>query len=139
MRSFLLLAVLFVGVSLPPTAHTAPASASASDRKLARAYDRGQSEFFIRFAATVKASLPTDYDGIRHQKFIVELKTGQTLLIAHNIDLSSPVRRLRVGERITIHGEYIWNDEGGLIHRTHDDTDGTLPNGWIRYKGKRYR
>jgi hypothetical protein len=137
MRSFLLLAVLFVGLSLPPAAHAAPAS--ASDRKLARAYDRGQSEFFIRFAATVKASLPTDYDGIRHQKFIVELKTGQTLLIAHNIDLSSPVRRLRVGERIIIHGEYIWNDEGGLIHRTHDDTDGTLPDGWIRYKGKRYR
>ena len=137
MRSFLLLAVFFVGFSLPPVAHTAPAS--ASDRKLARAYDRGQSEFFIRFTATVKASLATDYEGIPHQKFIVELKTGQTLLIAHNIDLSSPIKRLRVGERIIIHGEYIWNDEGGLIHRTHDDTDGTLPNGWIRYKGKRYR
>lgn len=137
MRSFLLLAVLFIGFTLPPVAHTAPAS--ASDRKMARAYDRGKSEFFIRFTATVKASLPTDYDGIRHQKFIVELKTGQTLLIAHNIDLSSPIKRLRVGERIIIHGEYIWNDEGGLIHRTHDDTGGTLPDGWIRYKGKRYR
>lgn len=114
-------------------------ASSASDRKLARAFSQGHTEFFIRVKATIRASLPTDYDGIRHQKFLVELSTGQTLLIAHNIDLASPVRRLRVGEKILIYGEYIWNAEGGLLHRTHDDPDFLLPHGWIRYQGRKYQ
>jgi len=115
------------------------AAPSASDRKLARAFSQGRTEFFIRVKATIRASLPADYDGIRHQKFLVELSTGQTLLIAHNIDLASPVRRLRVGEKILIYGEYIWSPEGGLLHRTHDDPDFLLPHGWIRYQGRKYQ
>lgn len=121
------------------TDQVAAAPPSASDRKLARAFAQGRSEFFIRVKATVRASLATDYEGIPHQKFIVELSTGQTLLIAHNLELASPIRRLRVGETILIYGEYIWNAEGGLLHRTHDDPDFLLPHGWIRYQGRKYQ
>jgi hypothetical protein len=112
---------------------------SASDRRLARAFSQGQSEFFVRVRATVLASLPSDHEGIRHQKFLIELSTGQTLLVAHNIDLAPPVRRLRVGETILIYGEYIWNADGGLLHRTHDDPDFLFPHGWIRYRGRKYQ
>ena len=129
--------VLLVGCALSVSAEAAPPS--AIDRKLARAFKQGHTEFFIRVRASVIASLPADYEGIRHQKFLVELGTGQTLLIAHNIDLSSPVRRLRIGETILIYGEYIWSAEGGLLHRTHDDPDNVLPHGWIRYRGRKYQ
>lgn len=132
----LVLAVLLT-VTATDTLRSAPPS--ASDRRLARAYQLGQSEFFVRVRATVLATLPYDYEGIRHQKFLVELSTGQTLLVAHNIDLAGPVRRLRAGETILIYGEYVWNAEGGLIHRTHDDPDFLHPHGWIRYQGRRYQ
>lgn len=91
------------------------------------------------FSATVIAILPDDMDGSRHQRFLVKLKTGQTLLMVHNIDLAPKVRNLKVGHKITAFGEYIWNDKGGLIHKTHLDPGNDDPHGWIQHKGKRYQ
>jgi len=39
-------------------------------------------------AGTVIFVLADDRYGGRHQRFITELKSGQTLLISHNIDLT---------------------------------------------------
>lgn len=36
----------------------------------------------------VDRALSDDNDGSRHQRFILRLASGQTLLIAHNIDIS---------------------------------------------------
>jgi hypothetical protein len=137
MRLLLVPFLLVLSFVIPDITEAAPAS--PSDRTLARAFRQGRSEFFVRVQATVIASLPTDYEGVPHQKFLVELSTGQTLLIAHNLSLASPVRRLRVGNSILIYGEYIWNEEGGLLHRTHDDPEFLLPHGWIRYQGRKYQ
>jgi len=41
--------------------------------------------------ATVTKTLPDDNDGSRHQRFIVRLASGKTLLIAHNIDIAKRV------------------------------------------------
>lgn len=111
---------------------------SKSDRKLGRAFDRKQGEFFVRFRAMLLRKLPTDNRGIRHQQFLVELSTGQTLLIAHNIDLAPRVKGLRRNTAIRIFGEYIWNREGGIIHLTHRNTSDRGPDGWIKYRGKKY-
>jgi len=74
-------------------------------------------------------------EGDRHQRFILRLSSGQTLLIVHNLDLAprAPVER---GSRATVRGEYEWNEQGGVIHWTHHDPDGRRPGGWIRV-GKR--
>jgi hypothetical protein len=54
--------------------------------------------------------LADDNDGSRHQRFILEVGGGRTLLIAHNIDLAPRVTGLKVGDTVEFHGEYEWND-----------------------------
>lgn len=115
------------------------AKISRTDRILKRAYQLQQSEIHVRFSGRLIAILTDDNDGDRHQRFIVELATGQTLLIAHNIDIAPRVERLRKRSEVTIRGEYIWNSEGGIVHFTHHDPDGDHPGGWIKLKGKKYQ
>ena len=86
----------------------------------------------------VKIILADDLDGDAHQKFILELQSGQTLLVAHNIDLAPRVADISVGAAIYVYGEYIWNSEGGLIHWTHKDPDGEHEDGWIVFDGVKY-
>lgn len=112
---------------------------ASGDKVLAKAFRLGRSEFMVKFNATVIAILSDDLDGSRHQRFIVKLASGQTLLIVHNIDLAPRVRNLKVGHKISAHGEYIWNNKGGLIHKTHLDPGNDDPHGWIQHKGKRYQ
>ncbi len=81
--------------------------------------------------------LPDDNDGNRHQRFIVQLDNSLTLLVAHNIDLAARVP-LRLHDNVEIHGQYEWNNKGGLLHWTHHDPAGIHPAGWIRYQGNTY-
>lgn len=83
--------------------------------------------------------LPDDNVGSRHQKFIIKLSSGQTLLIAHNIDLSNRIGSLREGDSIEFYGEYEWNDKGGVIHWTHRDPNGYHEDGWLQHNGKKYQ
>jgi hypothetical protein len=108
------------------------------DRILKRAYRLHQSEIQVRFTGKVIVLLPTDEEGSRHQRFIVELASGQTLLIADNIDLAPVVSGLRKGSKVSVRGEYIWGSEGGIVHYTHDDPDESHPSGWIKFKGRKY-
>ena len=94
---------------------------SESDQRLAHAFEEHESHFQVEGAGTVSRLLSDDNDGSRHQRFIVALKTGQTLLIAHNIDLSPRIISLEVGDEVAFFGEYEWNEKGGTIHWTHHD------------------
>lgn len=78
-----------------------------------------------------------DHEGYRHQRFIVQLKNRDTLLIAHNIDLADRVP-VGLGDRIQFRGVYEWNDLGGLVHWTHHDPMGVEDGGWIRYRKQLY-
>lgn len=110
-----------------------------SNRILARAFRLKQSEFPIRCQGRVIRLLSDDTDGSRHQRFIIRLASGQTLLIAHNIDLAPRINTLKVRDRVVVKGEYIWNDLGGLIHYTHRDPDGEGFHGFIRHAQQLYR
>jgi hypothetical protein len=121
-----------------------PATASAttlstSDRILARAFKNKTSGFMVKFRGTVIRKLADDLIGSRHQRFIVKLESGQTLLIAHNIDLAPRVASLKTGNAVSVYGEYVWNREGGIIHKTHHHTDGSKGGGSIRHKGVVYQ
>ena len=61
----------------------------------------------------VSRILPDDNKGSRHQKFLLRLATGQTILIAHNIDLAQRVGGLQEGGTVEFFGEYEWNQKGG--------------------------
>lgn len=83
--------------------------------------------------------LPDDTNGSRHQRFIVRLNSGRTLLVSHNIDLAPRIDALRAGDTVVFSGEYEWNPKGGVIHWTHRDPRGRHPAGWIRHGGQTYQ
>ena len=91
----------------------------------------------VQVDGVVEAVLPDDIDGSRHQRFIVRMQSGHTLLVAHNIDVAPRVP-LRVGDLLEVRGEYEWNDLGGVLHWTHRDPDGEHPGGWIQLGADRY-
>ncbi len=57
-------------------------------------------------SGTVIRLLSDDNKGSRHQRFIIEQASGQTLLIAHNIDLAPKIHSLKKGGIIKFCGEY---------------------------------
>lgn len=120
----------------PPTPG---AAATDGERLLAEAYAARRSDVQVRAAGRVEKLLPDDERGSRHQRFIVRLDSGQTLLVAHNIDLAPRIDGLATGDAVEIAGEYEWNDRGGVVHWTHHDPDGRHPGGWIAHAGRTYR
>jgi hypothetical protein len=88
---------------------------------------------------TVIRVLPDDTKGSRHQRFLVRLSTGRTVLIAHNIDLAPRVQGLSEGDTVTFSGEFEDNDKGGVVHWTHHDPSGRHVAGWIRHRGQVYQ
>lgn len=126
--------------SVPATARvTAPAqgnSAPASQDSLAAAISRRAKDVWIEGQGEVVKVLPDDNEGSRHQRFLVRVSGGGTVLIAHNIDLAPRVGPLAAGMPVTFRGEYVWNDRGGVVHWTHHDPQGRHAGGWIRSGGR---
>jgi Protein of unknown function (DUF3465) len=114
-------------------------SASTGDVILARAFAEQVSNLEVEGQGTVSRLLSDDTEGARHQRFIVILASGQTLLIIHNIDIAPRVGSLEVGDTVFFKGEYEWNEQGGLIHWTHHDPDGRHVPGWIKHNGRTYQ
>ncbi len=71
-----------------------------SDELLAQLFTDGQSNVQVYGTGKVTAILFDDLDGSRHQRFIIELKSEQTLLISHNIDLSSRIDNLFLNDQV---------------------------------------
>jgi len=111
---------------------------SDNDRILNIAFENKQNNLQVRGSGKVKKILPDDNSGSRHQRFILELFSKQTLLISHNIDLSTKIDTLQINDFIEFYGVYEWNAKGGIVHWTHDDPNGTHKNGWLKHKGVLY-
>ena len=92
---------------------------------------------WIEVTGFVRRLLSDDNDGSRHQRFIIDIGGGPTLLIAHNIELAKRVP-VGMGDRVRVRGIYEWNDLGGLVHWTHNDPQGVEDGGWVRYRRKEY-
>ncbi|MCX9603873.1 DUF3465 domain-containing protein, partial [Vibrio cholerae] len=69
----------------------------ANDAVLQQAYQSQQSDLQVQGFGQLVKVLPDDNDGSRHQKFILKLNSGQTLLVAHNIDLAPRIPNLKIG------------------------------------------
>lgn len=83
--------------------------------------------------------LPDDNDGIRHQRFLIRLADGSTLLVVHNVDVAPRLDDLAAGDDVEVCGEFVDNDRGGLVHWTHRATGRSRhPAGWIRHGGRIY-
>jgi len=108
--------------------------------ELERAHREHRSDVWIDGGGTITRILRDDKKRPRHQRFVVKIGSGAnafTVLVAHNIDLAPRVP-IKKGEEITFHGEYIWNEQGGTVHWTHEDPKHEKEGGWIRYKDRVY-
>jgi ABC-type glycerol-3-phosphate transport system substrate-binding protein len=123
------------------TAVSAPGSdgMSGGDAILARAFADRATDLEVEGTGTVTRLLTDDEQGDRHQRFIIQLASGQTLLITHNIDVAPRVASLQVGDTVSFKGVYEWNDQGGLVHWTHVDPSGDHEAGWIEHGGQTYQ
>ena len=116
-----------------------PRALSRSDELLARAFEQRLSNIQVEGKGVVRRLLSDDDDYPRHQRFILALASGQTLLISHNIDLAPRVVGLRTGDTVSFGGEYEWNEKGGVIHWTHHDPRKRHPAGWIKHNDRVYQ
>ncbi|MDX8161415.1 DUF3465 domain-containing protein [Acinetobacter pittii] len=103
------------------------------------AYEQRQSNVQVQGSGRVKAILRDDNDGSRHQKFILVLKNGLSILVAHNIDLAPKISNLNKGDIVEFYGEYEYNPKGGVLHWTHHDPQGRHENGWLKHDGQIYQ
>jgi len=115
------------------------AEGDSKDAILAAAFRDRVVDLQVRGSGTVARLLADDNEGSRHQRFIVRLDSGQTLLVAHNLDVAPRVDGLAVGDEIAFSGVYEWSRGGGTIHWTHGDPDGDHAPGWLRHDAKTYQ
>jgi hypothetical protein len=111
----------------------------SSDDIIKELWNSGQSDVQVEGKGVVTKILSDDNDGSRHQRFILKLKSGQTLLVAHNIDIAPRINSLAIGDTVEFYGEYYYNEQGGGVHWTHTDPDGSHVAGYLKCKGNVYQ
>lgn len=122
----------------------APGAATSTAQEgadaIRRAFAERRSGFMVTLEAELARLLPDDREGSAHQRFLLRLPDGHSLLVAHNIDLAPrvPLGEADRGLRLRLRGQYEWNAKGGVLHWTHHDPDGRHPGGWIEHRGQRY-
>jgi len=132
----------FLASNIPSLGNPAYSQATlqkSSDQLLREAFENRRNSFQVEGQGTVIRILPDDLKGSRHQRFIIRLNSGQTLLVAHNIDLAPRINSLKEGDSVMFYGEYEYNPEGGVIHWTHHDLDGSHVGGWLKHNGRTYQ
>ena len=125
---------VFVGASIVVSCGIHP-----HDHSVARAFETNASKVQVEDEGIVTRLLADDTSGIPHQRFIVRVASGQTVLIEHNTDIAPSIKDLKVGDTVSFFGEYIWNQQGGLVHWTHHDPDGRHETGWLKHNGRVYQ
>lgn len=103
-----------------------------------QAFEQHQSNVVVEGEGVVSKILSDDTEGLPHQRFILRLASGQTVLIEHNTDVAPRVNDLQVGYAVSFLGEYIWNEKGGLVHWTHHDPANRHAAGWLKHAGRIY-
>jgi len=128
-----ILVFILVGITLLPWSNFTDAAT------INEIFKNQQSNVQVKGIGTVIRILSDDNQGSRHQKFILKLNSGNTLLIAHNIDLAPKIKSILKGDTVQFYGEYEWNKKGGVIHWTHRDPNKHHINGWLKHKGIVYQ
>ena len=103
-----------------------------------KAYADQRSKVWVEVQGRISRLLSDDNEGSRHQRFILELDSGHTVMVAHNIDLAERVP-LEKNDTITLAGRYEWNNRGGVVHWTHHDPENRRKGGWIKFNGTVYK
>ena len=128
------------GIALLLLLGAACAPATADNAAVQRDYAEKRSTLEVTAEGMVTRVLADDSgpSGV-HQRFVVRLAgSTQTVLVDNNVTIGQRAPVLPDND-VIVHGEYVWNDQGGLIHFTHHDPAHTHEGGWIEFKGVRYQ
>ena len=106
---------------------------------ITQAFQAQASGIQVSGAGVVKHILSDDNKGSRHQRFILALPSGRTVLVAHNIDLAPKITEIKKGDTVHYFGQYEWNAKGGVLHWTHHDPSGRHVGGWLKHNGRTYQ
>ena len=136
LSKFILILALAANLSACRESSLQPGSRT-DDRQILQAQQQRMIKTEVTGRAPVKELLPDDLEGLKHERFLLRLSNGSTVLVAHDISYAPRVP-LAEGDLIVIHGEYIWNERGGLIHWTHRSDTPRHEGGWIDFKWTRY-
>lgn len=117
--------------SSQPHQSAAPPASRDVETTVTDLFRSRRSNVEVETGGRVVRLLPDDREGSPHQRFLLRVAGGTTVLVAHNLDLAPRVS-LMPGDSIELRGEYEWNAKGGVIHWTHPDPDGRHDGGWIR-------
>jgi len=124
---------------MPEAQHTETTLSNNGVDTIKAAYEQRQSNVQVQGSGRVKAILRDDNDGSRHQKFILILKNGLSILVAHNIDLAPKIPNLKKGDFVDFYGEYEYNPKGGVLHWTHRDPQNRHESGWLKHDEQIYQ
>lgn len=152
-KTILLLGIALAAFYLGRESHrdfppAAPASGSRAspglpgaqgETAIAEAFRMKRTDVPVQSQGRIIRALPDDTNGSRHQRILVGLPDGQSVLIAHNIDVAPRLAGIQPGEPIQFKGEYVWNAKGGVIHWTHHDPAGRHAGGWLKYRGETHQ
>jgi len=106
-----------VGIVLLLLLGPACAPATPDNAAVERDYSEKRSTVEV-IAEGVVTSVLADGSGPSgtHQRFIIRLAGAtQTVLVDNNVTIGQRVP-VAPADDVIVHGEYIWNDQGGLIH-----------------------
>jgi hypothetical protein len=115
------------------------ASAQPDNAAIVTDFHNKQSNVEVTADATIVRLLPdrTSATGT-HEQFIIKLSSGDlTIEVEHNISIAARAP-VKAGDHVIVHGEYIWNVQGGLIHFTHHDPKGSHEGGYVEDGGMTY-
>lgn len=134
-----IIGVLYVGGTQLDGIFNSPNEPPLSNEVLASAIRAQKNDVQVTGSGIVTRVLSDDTDGSRHQRFIIAIASGNTLLVAHNIDIAPRVEPLALGDSVAFNGVYEWNPQGGVIHWTHHDPDGRHAAGWLKHNGRTFQ
>lgn len=137
MRIPILLIIVLLTVGL--VACDPPSQPRGNRTPITRAFEQQARDVQVEGEGVVDRILSDDKSGSPHQRFIVRLTSGQTVLIEHNTELAPRIADLKEGDTVSFYGEYVWNSQGGIVHWTHHDPAGRHEAGWVRHYGRIYQ
>jgi|GEM_PF-736248 len=122
-----------------PSLRAKGSTAKSTGSDIANSYMQHLQDIQVMGEGEVVKVLADDNQGSKHQRFILRVPEGFTVLVAHNIDLAPRVRNIANGDKVSFYGEYVWNEKGGVVHWTHSDPRGRHPSGWLKHNGVTYQ
>lgn len=109
-----------------------------SDSDVVRAVnDRRKVNYVEGGNMVVVKVLPDDDNGLKHQKWVVRLSSGQTMQAVYNSDMCPRVP-VRVGDVVAMGGMFLWTNSGALLHWLHHDPRENRPDGYVYLNGQYY-